>query len=256
MTRTTLTSLPPAPAACRPPPAAYRQARRTPGRSVDTPLDTRSFASITPTPSQYLPGRDARDEDRCLRSQYVLFGTDMPLGGPHVVADTIADINSLALAGPNRAAIFAGNARRSARPVHLIQPAQGVNSKAMEVRWLVPIRATSGWATSGFRCRDVIAQSVGLMGPVFSVGVPGPAGRRRDQRVGQGRRVAASLSVLIAAIGVLGLGWIVSSYARKIHAAGSLYDYVTGGLGRAVGHRGRVAVLRRHHCRCSPGCCC
>jgi uncharacterized protein len=42
----------------------------------------------------------------------VLFGTDMPLGGPNVVADTIADIASLDLPEADEAAIFAGNARR------------------------------------------------------------------------------------------------------------------------------------------------
>jgi len=43
---------------------------------------------------------------------HVLFGTDMPLGGPNVVADTIADITSLGLPEADEAAIFAGNARR------------------------------------------------------------------------------------------------------------------------------------------------
>ena len=42
----------------------------------------------------------------------VLFGTDMPLGGPAVVADTIADIEALGLPDADAAAIFAGNARR------------------------------------------------------------------------------------------------------------------------------------------------
>src|ERR1039458_10468143 len=41
--------------------------------------------------------------------------------------------------------------------------------------------------------------------------------------------------LLIAAIGVTGLGWIVAEYTRKIQAAGSLYDYVTDGLGGRVG---------------------
>jgi predicted TIM-barrel fold metal-dependent hydrolase len=45
----------------------------------------------------------------------VLFGTDMPLGGPNVVADTIADITSLGLAAADEDAIFAGNARRLLR---------------------------------------------------------------------------------------------------------------------------------------------
>ena len=46
---------------------------------------------------------------------HMLFGTDMPLGGPNVVADTIADVESLGLDEPDLAAIFAGNARRLLR---------------------------------------------------------------------------------------------------------------------------------------------
>jgi predicted TIM-barrel fold metal-dependent hydrolase len=46
---------------------------------------------------------------------HVLFGTDMPLGGPTVVADTIADIEALGLPEADAAAIFAGNARRVLR---------------------------------------------------------------------------------------------------------------------------------------------
>jgi amino acid transporter len=48
---------------------------------------------------------------------------------------------------------------------------------------------------------------------------------------------------------VFALGWIVSSYAEQIHAAGSLYDYVTRGLGERVGtaagwlYYGGVVVL-------------
>jgi uncharacterized protein len=45
-------------------------------------------------------------------ADHVLFGTDMPLGGPNVVADTIADITSLGLPEADEAAIFAVNARR------------------------------------------------------------------------------------------------------------------------------------------------
>jgi uncharacterized protein len=41
---------------------------------------------------------------------HVLFGTDMPLGGPTVVPDTIANIEALGLPGAERSAIFAGNA--------------------------------------------------------------------------------------------------------------------------------------------------
>ena len=43
--------------------------------------------------------------------EHVLFGTDMPLGGPTVVADTIADVESLGLADADRERIFAANAR-------------------------------------------------------------------------------------------------------------------------------------------------
>jgi predicted TIM-barrel fold metal-dependent hydrolase len=48
-------------------------------------------------------------------TDHVLFGTDMPLGGPTVVADTIADIEALELPGADAGAIFAGNARRVLR---------------------------------------------------------------------------------------------------------------------------------------------
>ena len=38
---------------------------------------------------------------------------------------------------------------------------------------------------------------------------------------GKGGGGASPLSVLIAAVGVFALGWIVSSYVKEIHAAGS-----------------------------------
>jgi predicted TIM-barrel fold metal-dependent hydrolase len=47
--------------------------------------------------------------------EHVLFGTDMPLGGPAVVADTIADVEALGLDAAATEAIFAGNARRLLR---------------------------------------------------------------------------------------------------------------------------------------------
>jgi uncharacterized protein len=47
--------------------------------------------------------------------EHVLFGTDMPLGGPSVVGDTIADIEALDLPDADEAAIFGGNARRVLR---------------------------------------------------------------------------------------------------------------------------------------------
>jgi amino acid transporter len=82
---------------------------------------------------------------------------------------------------------------------------------------------------------DVIAQSVGFMGPVFSAAFVIPLVAGVISASGKGGGVASPLSVLIAAVGVFALGWIVSSYVKEIHSAGSLYDYVTRGLGKRVG---------------------
>jgi amino acid transporter len=82
---------------------------------------------------------------------------------------------------------------------------------------------------------DVIAQSVGFMGPVFSSAFVIPLVVGVISASGKGGGIASPLSVLIAAVGVFALGWIVSGYAKQIHAAGSLYDYVTRGLGERVG---------------------
>ncbi len=82
---------------------------------------------------------------------------------------------------------------------------------------------------------DVIAQSVGFMGPVFSSAFVIPLVVGVVSASGKGGGVAAPLSVLIAAVGVFAIGWIVSSYAKQIHAAGSLYDYVSRGLGARPG---------------------
>jgi amino acid transporter len=81
---------------------------------------------------------------------------------------------------------------------------------------------------------DVIAQSVGFMGPVFSAAflIPLIAGLGA---AGKGAGIATPFAVLLAAIGVFALGWIVATYARRLHAAGSLYDYVSQGLGDKVG---------------------
>lgn len=85
------------------------------------------------------------------------------------------------------------------------------------------------------RLSDAVAQSVGFMGPVFSIAFLVPLVMGITSATGNGAGVAAPLSVLIAAVGVLGFGWIVAEYARRIHAAGALYDYVTDGLGQRVG---------------------
>ncbi|MDR2987325.1 MAG: amidohydrolase family protein [Nocardiopsaceae bacterium] len=59
-------------------------------------------------------------------ADHVLFGTDMPLGGPNVVADTISDIGSLGLSEADEAAIFAGNATRL---LNLAQPADDTRER-------------------------------------------------------------------------------------------------------------------------------
>ena len=82
---------------------------------------------------------------------------------------------------------------------------------------------------------DTIAQSIGLMGPVFSIAFLVPLVVGLSSASGNGAGNAASLAVVIAAVGVLGLGWIIAEYTRKIQRAGSLYDYVTDGLGGLVG---------------------
>lgn len=90
-------------------------------------------------------------------------------------------------------------------------------------------------STTKLRLPDAVAQSIGFMGPVFSIAFLVPLVMGITSATGNGAGIAAPLAVLIAAIGVLGFGWIVSEYARRIHAAGSLYDYVTDGLGPRVG---------------------
>src|SRR5437667_5522630 len=82
---------------------------------------------------------------------------------------------------------------------------------------------------------DVIAQSVGFMGPVFASAFVIPLVVGVISASGKGRALASRLSVLSAAVGVFAIGAIVSRYAREVHAAGSLYDYVTRGLGERTG---------------------
>ena len=81
---------------------------------------------------------------------------------------------------------------------------------------------------------DVVAQTVGFMGPVFGailllslvVGA---------NNAGKGAGIATPIAILIAAIGIAALGWIIAEYAKRIHAAGALYDYISAGAGERVG---------------------
>ena len=82
---------------------------------------------------------------------------------------------------------------------------------------------------------DVVAQSIGFLGPVFSMAFLVPLVVGLISVTGQGAGTAAPLALLLAGVGILGVAYIVSQYAKRIHAAGSLYDYVTDGLGTKVG---------------------
>ena len=82
---------------------------------------------------------------------------------------------------------------------------------------------------------DATAQSVGLMGPVFSIAFLVPLVVGIISATGNGAGTSAPLAVVIAAVGVLGFGWIIAEYSKRIHAAGSLYNYVTDGLGGRLG---------------------
>ncbi|TMR97817.1 APC family permease [Nonomuraea basaltis] len=80
----------------------------------------------------------------------------------------------------------------------------------------------------------VLTQSIGFMGPVFSIAalLPLVVGL---SATGRGAGVAAPAAILIAAVGVAGVGWIISQYAKRIHQCGSLYDYVTRSAGPRLG---------------------
>ena len=84
---------------------------------------------------------------------------------------------------------------------------------------------------------DVIAQSIGFIGPVFSAAflLPSIAGLGFS---GKGAGVYSPLALIVATIGICGVAWIISCYARRIHAAGALYDYVTAAFGQRVGFLG------------------
>jgi amino acid transporter len=95
---------------------------------------------------------------------------------------------------------------------------------------------------------DVVAQAIGFMGPVFSVTffMTTIAGASFS---GNGAGVATPISIIIAAVGMGGVAWVISRYAKRIHAAGALYDYVTEAFGRRAGfvagwvYYGGVTVL-------------
>ncbi|MEY4225787.1 MAG: hypothetical protein RL190_544 [Actinomycetota bacterium] len=81
---------------------------------------------------------------------------------------------------------------------------------------------------------DVIAQSIGFIGPVFAAAffIPTIVGASLN---GKGAGLASPVSILITMVGMCAVAWIISRFARRIHAAGSLYDYVTEAFGQRIG---------------------
>jgi len=80
----------------------------------------------------------------------------------------------------------------------------------------------------------VLAQSVGFMGPVFSVAslLPLMVGL---SATGRGAGAATPIALIIAGIGIFGAGWIIAQYAKRIHLCGSLYEYICDTFGAGVG---------------------
>lgn len=82
--------------------------------------------------------------------------------------------------------------------------------------------------------KDVVAQSVGFNGPVFSVAALMALVVGASQ-TGRGSGIATPIVVVIVGIGMLAIYWLISRYAKRIHACGSLYDYVSDGFGQRAG---------------------
>src|SRR5918992_2344332 len=80
----------------------------------------------------------------------------------------------------------------------------------------------------------VLTQSIGFMGPVFSVSslLPLLVG---SSATGHGAGIATPVAILIAGVGVYGVAWIIAQYAKRIHLCGSLSDYVGNSAGSRLG---------------------
>jgi amino acid transporter len=80
----------------------------------------------------------------------------------------------------------------------------------------------------------VLAQSLGFMGPVFSVAalLPLIVGL---SATGRGAGVATPVAILVAGVGIFGAGWIIAQYAKRIHLCGSVYEYICDGAGARTG---------------------
>ncbi len=103
---------------------------------------------------------------------------------------------------------------------------------------------------------DAVAQSVGFMGPVFSIAFLVPLLVGIISASGKGAGVAAPLSVLLAAIGVFALGWIVAQYAEA-HPGRRLALRLRHRRPRAPGPARPPATSTTSASWCSaPACCC
>ena len=101
---------------------------------------------------------------------------------------------------------------------------------------------------------DVLAQSVGFMGPVFSAAfiIPLIIG---FNAAGRGAGTSAALAVLIAAVGVFALGWIVAQYAKRIHArARSMTTSPTASARRSGPRRDGSTTAERSSSRPDSAC--
>jgi predicted TIM-barrel fold metal-dependent hydrolase len=54
----------------------------------------------------------ARSSAEFFGADHILFGTDMPLGGPQVIPDTLADVRAIGLSPEDEAKVLTGNAER------------------------------------------------------------------------------------------------------------------------------------------------
>jgi amino acid transporter len=79
-----------------------------------------------------------------------------------------------------------------------------------------------------------LAQSIGFMGPVFSVAalLPLIVG---VSATGRGAGSATPIAIVIAGVGMCGVGWIIAQYAKRIHLCGSLYEYICDSAGPRAG---------------------
>ena len=163
-------------------------------------------------------------EERPLPPEARRFGLDRPTLAPERRSGRVADRRLIA--------------RRRARParstvgLHRTRRAHGTRGRRA---------SRQGEPLAPGRRRTVGRVTWGRSSPA-----PSSSRRSSDSRSPRkGAGIASPFAILIAAIGMLALAWIISRYAKRIHAAGALYDYVSEGFGRRVRPLRRLGLLRR-----------